>query len=252
VKFPHLFEFMDQSWLPDSLSATLRDILSCGNAKPFRRYYSWVAERVVQIVHEKGYRQVVELGAGTAPITRELVKDPSLDGVLFVVCDARPDRATYEALQQQCPQKIEPRFEPFDFSIPYQWPPSTLLILSGTFHHIPEPDRRKVLKTLHESADVVVIAEPLRKTMSSMAFVFLSTIPAVLLPLWYIRRPGNVRRFCWCWLFPIAPTMFWWDGLVSCMRMWKTQEWQDALRRVVPENRSPRCWTTLFSQLIES
>jgi len=250
VKLPHLFEFMDQPWLPDSLAATLREILSCGNAAPFRRYYSWVADKAVEIVRRHGSRHIVELGAGTAPITRELVRNPAVGDATLIVCDARPDRATYEALQKQYPDKIAARLEPVDFSLPHQWPKDTLLILSGTFHHIPDKDRRKVLTALTDSADVVVIAEPLRKTLSSVAFVFLSIVPAILLPLWYIRRPGRLRRVFWCWLLPVAPIMFWWDGLVSCIRMWRNREWLDNLGAVAPPERSPSVAHSLFCQMV--
>ena len=91
----HLFEFMDLTWLPSGLHATLREILECGNARPLRPYYEWVANEVKPELAASGCHTVVELGAGSAPITRLLARDRNLDGVQLIVCDLQPDTATY-------------------------------------------------------------------------------------------------------------------------------------------------------------
>ena len=72
MQFPHLFEWMDLGWLPASVRNTMREILECGNARPFRPYYGWVAGEVKRRIMEEGYRKRGRAGAGTAPITRLL------------------------------------------------------------------------------------------------------------------------------------------------------------------------------------
>jgi hypothetical protein len=89
-----------------------------------------------------------------------------------------------------------------------------------------------VLAALVGSAERVMVFEPLRKTLLSMLFVLGSTVPALLLPLWFLPRAGRLRRFLWCWLVPIAPVIFWWDGLVTCTRLWTNREWQEALAQL--------------------
>lgn len=232
MRLPHLFEFMDVAWLPSGLRATMRDILECGNSKPFRPYYDWVADEVLRVTADGRYQRIVELGAGTAPITRHLARDPRSDGLSLIVCDGNPDEPAYRELQSRYPDKVDPRYEPVDFSQPHSWGPGTLLVLSGTFHHIPARQRPQVLETLDQSADRVMIFEPLRKTLSSILFVFLSLFPALLVPLWYLGRPGRLRRVLWCWLVPMVPLMFWWDGIASCLRMWTREQWDGNLRQV--------------------
>ena len=99
---------MDQPWLPESLAATLREILSCGNSSPFRSYYRWVADEVKRQVRERHCTTVVELGAGTAPISRLLAEDPDLEHVRTIPRDVRPDRDTLPTwksgiLNRMCP-----------------------------------------------------------------------------------------------------------------------------------------------------
>ncbi len=226
---PHLFEFMDLDWIPLGLKTTLREILECGNGKPFRSYYSWVVTQILHATRERGFTTVVELGAGTAPITRRLACEQLPTPIRLVPCDLNPDQSTFQHLAGQWPNLIDPVFEPVDFSKTRPWPPKTLVYLSATLHHIPQPVRFALVEKIAESADEVRIFEPLRKELLSILFVLLSLFPALIVPLWYINRPGRLRRFVWCWLIPIAPLMFLWDGFVSCIRQASRSEWTQGL-----------------------
>jgi hypothetical protein len=238
-RLPHLFEFMDQSWPPAGLHATLREILETGNSRPFRSYYSWAAREARRLAHEHGFDTIIELGAGTAPISRHLAGDPKLNGTRIVACDNRPDRRTFEDLARRFPGRVEVRHEPVDFSKWHAWPDRSLLVLSGCFHHLPPDARLPALRNLTSSGAGVMVCEPLRKSLLSMAYVPLSIIPALLLPLLLLGRPGRLRRMLWCWLLPVAPVLFVWDGLVSCLRMWSRREWRENLD-VIVESRRPR------------
>lgn len=246
----HLFEFMDQSWVPRSLRATLREILECGNSVPFRSYYQWVAHEVTEFATANRIENIVELGAGTAPITKLLAKEPRLNGVRLTVCDDNPDVSAYEILKKNHPGNVHAVYEPIDFSRPKSWPPGTLLMLSATLHHLPSDVRSRVLSGLVESTDCVMVFEPLRRTVVSMLFVLCAIVPALLVPLRFLGRPGRLRRFVWCWLLPVAPLMFCWDGVVSCLRMWTAEDWESHLRisGVKPANRT--VGQTTFCQMV--
>src|SRR6516162_10183961 len=99
MQWPHLFEFMDLDWLPAGLRDTLREILECACSRPFRPYYCWVASEVQRAARESGCTTVVELGAGPAPITKLMARDPRSEGLRLVVCDLNPDRAAYSDLE---------------------------------------------------------------------------------------------------------------------------------------------------------
>jgi hypothetical protein len=71
-----------------------------------------------------------------------------------------------------------------------------------------------------------------------------------LLPLWFFRRPGKLRRFFWCTLFPVAPFVFLWEGLVSCLRMWSAAEWRVNLGAVLSPDRRFSIWQSRFRQLV--
>lgn len=247
----HMFEFMDQDWVPGGIRATMRDILECGNSWPFRRYNDWVVGEIIRVAKERGTNTVIELGAGTAPLTRHLLQRPEADHLALVVCDSNPDAEGYRELENLSKGRVEPIYSPVDFSQPRQWPMGALLVLSATLHHVPAAERSQVLKVMRANGNPVLVFEPLRHSLWSMLFVGLSLVPALLTPLRFLGRAGRMRRFVWCWLLPVAPIMFWWDGLVSCIRQWTPADWERGLTGKKEQRPAWSIQTWFFSQLIE-
>jgi hypothetical protein len=237
---PHLFEFMDLDWLPVSLRRTIRETLECAFSRLFRGYYAWVAEEVLKEATGSRYTTLVELGAGPAPITRLLANEAKTEGLRLVPCDINPDQPVYEELEKRYPGKVVPRYDNVDLSKPHSWGQGALLFLSASFHHIPPRDRCAVIEQLTESAERVMVFEPLRRTFRSMLLALTSFVPALVTPLWLFRRPGRLGRFFWCWLLPVAPLLISWDGVVSCLRMWSESNWKVALQNVRKSDRTPK------------
>jgi len=247
----HLFEFMDQKWLPESLRITLREILECGNSWPFRRYYDWVVQEICRLLETGKFDRVVELGAGTAPLTRRLAAIIADNRIELWCSDRFPDEPAFEELSAYYPNRVTPHYAAFDFTDDYNWPPRTLLCLSATLHHLKRPQRLEALRTLAESADTTIVVEPLRRTLSSCLFAFGSLLPSLCLPLRLICRRGRARRIIWCWLVPIAPAMFIWDGVISSMRMWSNRECTAAAAALATLSLRVQTAETFFCQRLE-
>jgi hypothetical protein len=228
-----LFEFMDLEWVPASLRSTIHDALdSCLGAAP-RRYYEWVAHEILDLVERNPTGTIVELGAGTAPITRALAG--VLDGranISLRVSDLYPDKVLYQSLEKMYPGVVRAELSPTNFSRPMDFPAGSLLVLSAAFHHLPPAERESVLRIL--SAYRVAVFEPLRRNPASLFLCLFGFVPAIRTPfLFWNRRPGNWRRVFWCWVFPLATMIIVWDGVVSCLRCWTEKEWKDHLETVV-------------------
>src|SRR5580704_9185312 len=114
-----LFEFMDLERLPASLRSTIHDVLdSCLGAAP-RRYYEWVARETLGLLEHDSTRTIVELGAGTAPISRALAG--ALEGrenITLRVSDLYPDKVLYQSLEKAYPGLVKVDLGPVDFSRP--------------------------------------------------------------------------------------------------------------------------------------
>lgn len=221
----HAFEFMDVSALPRGLRHTLREILECGNGLPFRPYYDRVAAAALQAAERVGAKAVVELGAGTAPITARLAETlPPTSELRLIASDRDPDLARLASLSDRHP-RVDPWVQTTDIGTVVP-PEDSVVVLSASLHHVPLRLRRAALQRLGRRG-TVVIAEPLRRNWTSLLFVGLSLIPALLTPLRFCGREGRLRRTLWCWLCPVAPLLFVWDGLVSCLRQWSAAQWWD-------------------------
>ncbi|MFL5245604.1 MAG: hypothetical protein ACJ8FY_26205 [Gemmataceae bacterium] len=228
----------------------MREILECGNSRPFRPYYDWVADEVLKAVEKGRIKCVAEYGAGTAPISRRIAKDPRSAGLRLIVCDSNPDLTAYTMLKGEHPEKVFPLFEPVDFKDLQNWDSGTLVFLSAALHHVPHQIRNDLIKRLRGSASRIMVFEPLRKDILSVLFVILSLIPALLLPVWFINRPGALRRVVYCWVLPVAPFMFLWDGFVSCLRQWTEFEWKEALPKTLGRMSENTLNNSLFCQSV--
>ena len=193
-----------------------------------RSFNRQVAQSVIEIARANQLSTIIELGAGRAPVTAELVKREDAAGLRLVTCDLVPNVEAYKKLAQQYPDKVFPIYSPVDLTQPQVALNDSVLVLAVMMHHIPFELRPAVLQMISETNSRAAIFEPLLRTWRSIFFATVSFFPAILLPITFFRRPGKLRRFLWCWIIPIVPYMFVWDGITSCLRQWTRAEWQEA------------------------
>ena len=216
----------------------------------FERTIAGWRTRSLALARDDGCERIVELGAGTARISCLIAMDSRSQGLMLIPCDYNPDVSTYARIKRQFPDKVFPSLEPVDFSKPQSWPEKTMLVLSATLHHVPSQKRKQVIRLMTESADRVVVFEPFRRTFSSFLYAFPSIVPSFIFPLVSIRKPGTWRRVFWCWLVPVAPFMFCWDGIVSVLRQWDERTWRHSLSSILGRNDNPRIHETRFCQMV--
>jgi hypothetical protein len=250
----HLFEFMDHPATPKALRATLLDVLDFCNCD-FRPWYRQLADDLLHTATTAGCRCVAETGAGAAPILRELAllirsRPPGSEHPLTLIpSDLYPVPDVWHKLQHEFPN-IQPIYQPVDMFGSHAWPAGTLLLLAASLHHIPRHRRTLLLEHLLQSATCILIHEPVRRTPVSMLLTSLCWFPALLTPAARIHRTGSLRRILLCWLVPIVPLMFVWDGLVSCLRQWTDSEWTHAQQLLAQKGIGVHRQTTMHSERI--
>lgn len=238
--------------MPRSLRLTLRDALDCAiSAFRIPPYYDQVAESVVALIRENGHDEVVELGAGSAPLTRRLAARRDLPTTTrLIVTDLAPDPVAYQELEAAYPQRIHGCRSAVDFLRPIPFDKNALLVFSACFHHIPRGLRKQVLQNVRGHR--VLVAEPICNNWWSLSGSVLLCIPILTTPLWAVRHhaSGHLRRVLWCWLLPLAIPFLIWDGVVSCLRCWTDQEWETELLSVLPEGRRFRLESSRASTFV--
>lgn len=248
MKTREWFQFNASPGIPAGWQRTLLEVLELCNAR-FRPYYRQTAQTVLKEARRTGCQHVVELAAGTAPLTRRLLQQPAAEHLRFTLCDRIPQNHIYQPLAEQFPGRVRARTEPFDLAQPHQWEPGTLVVLSAAFHHIPAAKRPEVFQTLAASADRLVLVAPVRKTLWCLLHAPAVALPAILLPACSVERPGRWRRLLWCNLLPVIPLILIWDSIGGCLRQWERSDWEEALQgRSLP--RPLEIYETAWSQTV--
>jgi salicylate hydroxylase len=226
---------MDHRWTPALVRETLLEVLDFCNSW-FRPWYQQTACEIVRWSRLEPGAAVVELGAGGGAILREVARLESSALEIgyklpaLIPTDLYPALEEWRRMQAEFPQ-IQPCESPVDFDDPPFWPEDTLLVLAAALHHVPRPRRIALLLRLAQTARAVLIFEPVRRTALSLVLTSFCWVPALLLPAVWFRRQGVVRRVLLCWMLPVVPLMFVWDGIISCLREWSDAEWSDLSRQ---------------------
>jgi len=250
MKPRYLFEFCDQNWVPASARECLFEIMEACNSG-FRSFNELVANKVLELAREEDFNRIVELGAGHAPITTQLATKEVGSELQLVPCDITPNEAVFRNLADRYPDLVLPVYESVDITLPQEELfRDSVLVLGGMMHHVPFDLRPVVLQSLSRSHSRIAIFEPLKRTLLSMLLATLSFFPAILLPMTFFRRPGKLRRMLWCWLIPIVPGMFVWDGIVSCLRQWTEKEWREEFAKLADSAHDLQIHTGFNSLLI--
>jgi hypothetical protein len=234
----------EQSWFRE----TRFDLhVFCNTA--FRSEFHPVANYALDYAREHGLTHIVEMGAGTVPLTTLMAQSPKSKGIKLTACDRNPHIALYEELEGRYGNVRALKYQ-VDFSELHTWEPSTMLLLLGTFPALPNEIRQAAVKNMTESAERVMVWEFVRKTPLSMFLASLTFFVALLLPLAWIHKPGRFRRVLWCWLIPFVPFMAAHDGICWCLRSWTDAEWNEALERVMPKARIACVKSRMNSQVV--
>jgi len=238
LKTFNVYQFNADPKLPSPLRQSLLETFEVCN-EVLASFYADVAREVLADARAHGLKNIVELGAGHAPLTRLMVNDPASQGLHFVICDLIPAVEQYEELARQHPERITALSESVDFSVPRTWPAETLLVLCAAIHHVPTQTRPAIIHALSMSADRVMVFAPVRKTWRSLFLSMSIFFPAVALPLLLWNKPGSLRRLLWCWLIPVVPLIALWDGFGGSLRQWSDREWLEVLASETAKERKP-------------
>ena len=110
----------------------------------------------------------MELGAGSAPITRPPAQEPQAAGMTLVPCDVAVNEGAFRELAERYPDRVKPLFTSVDMTQPPHVDGKTLFVISGSWHHVPFSRRTAALQSLMRSARCVAVFEGRQFTPRSM------------------------------------------------------------------------------------
>jgi hypothetical protein len=217
----HLFELEDYSWFPrvlrDAATAYLRRAVELTGIAA--RFVPLVAEAVRATRAER----IVDLCSGGGGPVVELarrLREAGVD-VPFVLTDLFPNVPAFEEARRSVGGSLEFESASIDASrVPDRL--DGMRTLFNAFHHFRQEQARAIL------ADAVARRQPIG------VFEVASRDPLTVLaiacsPLLVVVAMPTIRPIRLSWLFftyvvPLVPALVFWDGIVSCLRVYSPEE----------------------------
>jgi hypothetical protein len=227
MKRRHLFEFEDLPWLPAGLRNMVTDVLREGVVLR-RDVYRSVVPMLTKVIREQNAFRVVDLCSGSSgPWTRLKARlaeeNPDLD---LVFTDKYPNKPAFRAAIERIGDgRTGFEAEPVDATrVPSRL--TGIRTLFTSFHHLRPPVARQVLRDAFEQRVTIAVFEftarrwrPILRTALLAPILVWAYAPRI--------RPLTLPRLIFTYLIPIVPIVVTWDGVVSNLRTYSTDELAD-------------------------
>ena len=215
----HLFELEDQPWCP----AILRD----GGTAYITRFadlaglYDGLRPQLQALVDARPGHPVVDLCSGAGGPSRWMADALAEQGVAVHATDLFPHARALAHAQATARGALSWSEAPVDaMNVPSEHTgPRTLF---NGFHHFPPDEARRILEDAVRAGEPIGVFEFVGRQLH--AIPGMAGVPFAVMALLPFLRP-----FQWAWVpltyvVPLLPALVFWDGLVSCLRVYDVSE----------------------------
>jgi hypothetical protein len=225
----HFIELHEQPWFPAFLRDDITDTLQC--AMRLSRAYSPVVPLLKQALQSTGNRSIVDLCSGGGGPWADLApKLQSEKGTFRVsLTDKFPNRGAFEFAEARsesaigfCEESVDARDVPSELD--------GFRTIFTSFHHFSPDEARAIIQNSVDAGEGIGVFEITKRTASAMLLIILwSLAPYFLTPF---IRPFRWSRLLCTYVVPIIPFVLLFDGVVSCLRTYRTGELQEVVSRL--------------------
>jgi hypothetical protein len=222
VRRVHLLEFHDQPWFPallrDHVTDALHLLLNLGGV------YRPIVPRLAQALRQSNAHRVVDLCSGAGGPWPRFAHSLQRNGApVFdvLLSDKYPHAASSRA--RSFGQREQTRFHPDPVDATHV--PAELTgfrTIFNSFHHFPPPQASGILRDAVEQRQAIGVFE-------SPGRHFITILLVCLLPLFYFllalfQCPFRWSRLFFTYVLPVIPFVLFFDGIVSCLRVYSPRE----------------------------
>ena len=220
-----LFEFNDESWVPESLRDTIVETLS--RSLHWGGFLRPLAPVLDAFLSEAGTHDVLDLCAGAAGPALILSREGERLGLKpprFLMTDLDPRISIWAEAKRQRPSNIDFVSEPVDATrISPLLSKGRARTIINAFHHF-EPDRAsKILRDAVESEAPIFVSECFERDPRGAFPLIPIGIPSLFAtPL--LSPCDRIEKALWTWLTPVGLATGGWDAIVSTLRIYSESE----------------------------
>lgn len=213
-------------WFPASLRTAMTSYLVAAyGVTPLPTLW---AGRLAGLMRRDEAADIVDLGSGSGGPIPRVVKELWESGfiVRVTLTDLFP-QSNAPLFDQDKQNSISYWPEPVDAA---KVPPNLrgIRTMFGSFHHLPSPGAREVLRDAFERRQTICIFEGTSRAPAAIASMLL--VPILVLLLTPKIRPVSWVQIVFTYLVPILPLLIFWDGLVSQLRTYSVKELEELTR----------------------
>jgi hypothetical protein len=227
----HAFEIHELSACPDILRRIATDYLH--TVGEVFHAYDPVAPVLAGALATTEARQVVDLcSGGTGPIVSLAEQAKARLGFAprVVLTDLHPNRAAFAAATERAGVPVVFESEPVDArAVPTRL--EGVRTLFNAFHHFKPHDAARILKDAASARTPILIVEGTERSPAAIIGMLLF-VPLLVLLLTPFVRPFSIARLLLTYVLPIAAPLILFDGIVSCLRSYTTEELRELCRGI--------------------
>lgn len=230
MKRIHLFEFEDLSWFPSILRDCMTRMLNVIHR--LLKTEDTLAELMAKQLKEKPQTQIIDLcsgGGGAMPgVFLQLKEKHGFTDLRMTMTDLYPNLKAAAAINAQG-DDIQYRTLPVD-ATSVDTDLEGLRTMVCSFHHMPVPVARNILKSAFDDRQDILIFEI--SDNSAPFFLWWTAFPINIITSLFISlaaRPYSLQQFVFTYLIPVLPICFAWDGAVSNARTYTVKDLDELL-----------------------
>lgn len=228
----HLIELEDQPWFPRPVRDGATDFLSfTGNL--LEAPYAAFIPRLAEAMRRTGDTRLVDLCSGGSGPVRVLVRLLRRHGVevTATMTDLYPNLPRLQQVSVESGGAIDYVPTSIDATdVPEEL--TGFRTLCNAFHHFRPELAKRILEDAVRKRQGIAILEFVERRPAALSTIPFAALQSVLVaPL---IKPFRLSRLALSWLLPLIPFTVFWDGVVSCLRVYSVEELQ-ALVAEIPD-----------------
>ena len=230
-----LFEFGDLHWVPEWYHVHMRRYLVF-YYRLFGYFKLWIPA-IAEFMNNTDSRSYLECCAGSGEVLglvvtklpKNLVRDKD-----FILTDISPMPEFVKQINAGEDSRIRYYESPVDATRiprPLNYP----RIFINSFHHFGPASATRIIRSGIEDGQGIIILEYVRHSILGYASMLAGSL-MILLTLPFVVKPRQLPLMALLtYLLPLFPLMFLWDGIVSCLRVYRPKD----LATIVSEENIP-------------